>query len=113
MVTPKLTGTLLPGVTRNTILTLAERLGHQPVEERISLDQWRAECASGVMSEAFACGTAAVVTPVTEVVDRDTSWTIGDGKPGPVTMALRTALTDLHHGLAPDPDGWLHSSAQD
>ncbi|MDT0477787.1 branched-chain amino acid aminotransferase [Streptomyces sp. DSM 41014] len=111
VVTPRLTGTLLPGITRDTILTLAERLGHQPVEERISLEQWRTECERGVMSEAFACGTAAVVTPVCTVVDRGTTWTIGDGKPGPVTLALRTALTDLHHGSAPDPDGWLHSPA--
>ncbi|MEN8656117.1 branched-chain amino acid aminotransferase [Streptomyces sp. 21So2-11] len=111
VVTPKLTGTLLPGVTRNTILILAERLGYQAVEERISLDQWRTECDSGLMSEAFACGTAAVVTPISRVVDRGNAWTIGNGKPGPVTLALRTALTDLHHGLAPDPDGWLHSAA--
>ncbi|MFD8783126.1 branched-chain amino acid aminotransferase [Kitasatospora sp. NPDC059599] len=109
VVTPALTGTLLPGVTRDSILTLAERLGHEPVEERISLDRWRAECEAGVMTEAFACGTAAVVTPVHRVVDRGSEWTIGSGKPGPVTLALRSALTDLHHGLAADPDGWLHS----
>lgn len=111
MVTPKLTGTLLPGITRTTILTLAERLGYDAVEERVSLDQWRAECDAGLMPEAFACGTAAVVTPISTVVDRGHNWTIGDGKPGPVTLALRTALTDLHHGLVPDPDGWLHSPA--
>ncbi|MFF4393546.1 branched-chain amino acid aminotransferase [Streptomyces sp. NPDC001552] len=111
VVTPKLTGTLLPGITRTTILTLAERLGYDAVEERVSLDQWRAECDAGLMPEAFACGTAAVVTPISTVVDRGHNWTIGDGKPGPVTLALRTALTDLHHGLVPDPDGWLHSPA--
>jgi branched-chain amino acid aminotransferase len=110
VVTPELTGTLLPGVTRGTILTLAERLGHEPVQERISLDRFRAECESGLITEAFACGTAAVVTSIAKVCDRDSAWAIGDGKPGPVTLALRTALTDLHHGLVPDPDAWLDSS---
>ncbi|BFV55964.1 branched-chain amino acid aminotransferase [Kitasatospora sp. CMC57] len=108
VITPQLTGTLLPGVTRNTILTLAERLGHRVGEERITLEQWRRECADGTISEVFACGTAAVVTPVGRVRDRDGDWTIGNGAPGPVTHSLRTALTDLHHGLAADPEGWLH-----
>jgi branched-chain amino acid aminotransferase len=109
VVTPELTGTLLPGVTRDTLLTLAQRLGYRPSTERISVDQWREECERGVITEVFACGTAAVVTAVGQV--RDTAgpdFTIGDGKPGPVTTALRTALVDLHHGLGEDPDGWLH-----
>ncbi|MFJ8042100.1 branched-chain amino acid aminotransferase [Kitasatospora sp. NPDC096147] len=108
VITPQLTGTLLPGVTRNSLLALAERLGYRTGEERISLEQWRRECADGTVTEVFACGTAAVVTPVGLVRDRDGDWVIGDGTAGPVTRALRTALTDLHHGLAADPDGWLH-----
>lgn len=111
VVTPKLTGTVLPGITRDTMLTLARRLGYETAEERISLDQWRTECASGAVTEVFACGTAAVVTPVGRVCDVDGDWTISDGRPGPVTLALQKALTDLHHGLADDPDGWLHSCA--
>ncbi|QEU96352.1 branched-chain amino acid aminotransferase [Streptomyces kanamyceticus] len=109
VVTPELTGTLLPGVTRDTVLKLAERLGYLPRTERVSLDQWRAECADGTVSEVFACGTAAVVTPVVGV--RDTvggDWTIGDGGAGPVSLALRRALVDLHHGELADPEGWLH-----
>ncbi|MBC3840646.1 branched-chain amino acid aminotransferase [Streptacidiphilus sp. 4-A2] len=112
VVTPRLTGTLLPGVTRNTLLTLAERLGYQVAEERITVDRWRQECLEGTITEVFACGTAAVVTPVGQVRDRDGDFTIGDGKPGPVTRRLRTALTDLHHGLAADPEGWLRPSAE-
>ncbi|MFJ6167200.1 branched-chain amino acid aminotransferase [Micromonospora orduensis] len=108
VVTPALTGTLLPGVTRDSLLTLTERLGYRPREERISVDQWRDECRQGLITEVFACGTAAVVTPVYQVRDVDGDWTIGDGGPGPVTLRLREALVDLHHGLAPDPDGWLH-----
>jgi branched-chain amino acid aminotransferase len=108
VVTPELTGTLLPGVTRKSLLMLAERLGYRAQEERISVEQWQAECASGTISEVFACGTAAVVTPVGEVRDGDETWTVGDGKPGPVAAALHDALVGLHHGLIPDPDGWMH-----
>ncbi|WP_393060992.1 branched-chain amino acid aminotransferase [Streptomyces sp. LN549] len=108
VITPQLTGTVLPGVTRDTVLTLARRLGYDTSEERISLDDWRAECASGVVTEVFACGTAAVVTPVGRVCDADGDFTIAATRPGPVTLALRKALTDLHHGLAADPNAWLH-----
>lgn len=109
VVTPKLSGTLLPGVTRDTILALAERLGYQALEERISLEQWRDECAAGCITEIFACGTAAVITAVGRVRDQGYDWIINDREPGAVTLSLRTALTDLHRGLAEDPDGWLHS----
>ena len=109
LLTPALTGTLLPGVTRDSLLVLGRRLGHAVREERISVDEWRADCATGRITEVFACGTAAVVTPVGKVRDRDGDWTIGDGKPGPVTLALREALVDIHHGLAPDPGGWMRA----
>jgi branched-chain amino acid aminotransferase len=108
LITPPLTGTLLPGVTRKSLLALACRLGYRTGEERISVSQWREECRSGRITEVFACGTAAVVTPVGGVREPGGGWTIGDGKPGPVTAALRDALVSIHHGLAPDPDGWMH-----
>jgi branched-chain amino acid aminotransferase len=108
IVTPALTGTLLPGITRDTILRLAGRHGFIAVEERLSLDQWRRECLDGTITEAFACGTAAVVTPVGQVRDQDGDFRIGDGRSGPVTTTLRTALTDLHHGVVDDIDDWLH-----
>ncbi|HEY0167608.1 MAG TPA: branched-chain amino acid aminotransferase [Jatrophihabitans sp.] len=110
VVTPELTGSLLPGVTRNALLSIAERAGYRAREERISVEQWREECAEGIITEVFACGTAAVVTPVSSVRDPagGGDWTVGDGQPGPVTMTLRRALVDLHHGLVPDTDGWLH-----
>jgi branched-chain amino acid aminotransferase len=109
IVTPKLSGSLLPGVTRDTMLRLARRRGYQASEERIELDQWRRECQDGTITEAFACGTAAVVTPIGQVRDRDGDFSIGDGRSGPVTMNLRTALTDLHHGVLADQDGWLYA----
>lgn len=111
VVTPQLTGTLLPGVTRDTLLTLAAQRGHTVREERISVDQWRSQSESGVITETFACGTAALVTPVGEVHDGDDRWLIGCGKPGQVTMELRDALSDLHRGRAVDPHGWLRTCA--
>ena len=107
IVTPALTGTLLPGVTRDSLLTLAVGRGYRVTEERISVDQWRDECASGVVSEVFACGTAAVVTPVGRVVDLDGDWTIGDGETGPVTSEMLTALKHIQRGLAADDYGWM------
>jgi branched-chain amino acid aminotransferase len=109
VLTPALTGTLLPGVTRDSLLALAERAGYRVAETRISVDDWRAGCASGEITEVFACGTAAVVTPVGRVVDAGGDWTVGDGAMGPVTRRLRTALVDLQHGRTADPDGWMHA----
>lgn len=106
IVTPPLTGTLLPGVTRDTVMKLAVRLGLTVREERVSLERWRT--GSGKFTEAFACGTAAVITAVGEVCDGQARWPIGDGKPGPVTTALRAALIDAQRGRTPDADGWLH-----
>lgn len=108
VITPSLTGTLLPGVTRDSVLTLAARLGYTPREERIPIDRLRAWCEQGQISEMFACGTAAVITPVGHIRDGSDTWTVGDGTPGQTTMALRHLLIDLHHGHAADPDGWMH-----
>jgi branched-chain amino acid aminotransferase len=108
IVTPELTGTLLPGVTRDSLLGVAARHGYRTGEERISLEQWRSECADGTISEVFACGTAAVVTPVGRVCDEGGDWIVADGGMGPVTRQLRAALVDLQHGRAPDPHRWMH-----
>ncbi|MEU7138542.1 branched-chain amino acid aminotransferase [Nocardia sp. NPDC046473] len=112
VVTPELTGTLLPGITRDSILTLASRSGYVPREQRISLDELRAGCLNGDITEMFACGTAAVVTPVGRVSDAAGAFIIGDGKPGPVTVDLCAELTGIQHGTSPDPDGWVHHIAQ-
>ncbi|MFD7612810.1 branched-chain amino acid aminotransferase [Streptomyces sp. NPDC059828] len=107
VVTPSLTGTLLPGVTRDSLLTLAGERGYAVTEERISVEQWRKECEEGVISETFACGTAALVTPVGHVRDTEGAWLVGGGQPGPVTMELRATLTDLHRGRTADTHGWI------
>ncbi len=108
LLTPALTGTLLPGITRDSLLTLARDLGYQAEEGRISTDEWRRGNQDGSITEVFACGTAAVITPVGSVKAASGSWTVGDGEPGPVTMRLRKALLDIQRGTAPDPYGWMH-----
>ncbi len=108
LVTPSLTGTLLPGITRDSLLTLARDLGYSSEERRISVDEWHEASRSGELTEVFACGTAAVITPVGQVKSAHGSWQVGDGEPGPVTLQLREAMLDLQHGRAPDPHGWLH-----
>jgi len=111
IVTPPLTGTLLPGITRDSLLTLAPDLGIPASEGAISVEQWRSGCESGEITEVFACGTAAVITPVAEVKGASGSWTIGEGKPGPVTMRLREQLLGIQFGRLPDPHGWVHKIA--
>ena len=111
VVTPELTGTLLPGVTRDSILTVANDLGYESGTVRISVEDWREGVASGEITEVFACGTAAVITPVGAVKSAMGEWLNGDGGSGPVTMQLREALTGVQNGLLPDVHGWMHRLA--
>jgi branched-chain amino acid aminotransferase len=108
LVTPKLTGTLLPGITRESLLTVARDLGYGTDEAIISTEDWQAGNASGELTEVFACGTAAVITPVGHVKSAEAEWAVGDGGAGPVSMRLRKALLDLQTGKAPDRHGWMH-----
>ena len=108
IVTPPLTGTILPGITRESIIALAREQGITVREEAYAIDQWEADANSGKLVETFACGTAAVVTPVGQVKSRDGGFTIGSGGPGQVTEALKARLTAIQRGEAPDPHGWVH-----
>ncbi len=109
IVTPELSGALLPGITRDSLLTVAKDLGLGAEEARISTDDWREGNASGEISEVFACGTAAVITPVGSVKSAAAEWVVGDGEPGPVTTRLRQALLDIQTGRAVDTHGWMRT----
>jgi branched-chain amino acid aminotransferase len=111
LVTPELTGTLLPGITRDSLITLAREMGHTVTERRFSVEEWRQGVADGTVTETFACGTAAVITPVGEVRARTGDFVVGDGTPGPLSMRLRGSLLDIQHGRVPDTHGWLHRVA--
>ena len=106
VITPKLTGTLLPGITRDSILTVAKDLGYKVEEVMLSIDDWRDGVASGEITEIFACGTAAVVSAVGAAKSEFGTWTTGDGKPGPITMQIRETLLGIQHGTIADKHGW-------
>ena len=105
IVTPQL-GSILEGITRGSIIELAGKMGHQVEERKISIDEWRDGIAGGEISEVFACGTAAVVTPVGSL-----RWDGGEtpevAEAGEVTMKIRQALVDVQYGRADDTFGWM------
>ena len=107
MVTPPLGGTILPGITRSSLLTLAKDKGIPVREERYSYDQWKADAHSGRLREAFACGTAAVISPIGKVCSTTGDFLIGGGAAGPVAMGLRKTLVDIYYGRAADPYHWI------
>lgn len=107
LVTPSLTGTLLDGVTRRSLIEVARDLGHRVTERRISLVEWRSGVADGSITETFACGTAAVVTPIFDVKAATGDFTIG-AESGQLTEQLRAHLVAVQEGNAPDSHDWLH-----
>jgi branched-chain amino acid aminotransferase len=108
VVTPELSGSLLPGVTRRSLLELAEEEGATVSERRISTDEMEKENAAGRLTEVFACGTAAVITAVGHVKSMSGEFSISGGAFGPVASKLRETLLGIQHGTAPDPHNWLH-----
>jgi branched-chain amino acid aminotransferase len=107
IVTPAV-GTILEGITRSSIMELAGKLGHQVEERKFSVEEWRDGVRSGDIVEVFACGTAAVVTPVGRL-----KWDGGqvgeaDGDAGELTLRIRQALVDIQYGRADDTFGWMH-----
>jgi branched-chain amino acid aminotransferase len=108
LLTPPTDGTILEGITRDSILTLARAQGLTVREELYAMDQWRADAESGRLVEVFACGTAAVVTPVGTVKSTQGAFTIGAGGAGQMTQQIRTKLVDIQRGAAADTHGWVH-----
>ena len=107
VVTPKLTGTLLPGITRDSILSVARDLGYETEEVMLSVDDWKAGIESGEITETFACGTAAVVSPIGAAKSKWGTWVTGDGNPGAITMKIRETLLAIQHGQIEDKYGWV------
>ncbi len=106
IVTPE-TGTILEGITRSAIMDLAEKKGHKVEERKFSIDEWRSGVASGEITEVFACGTAAVVTPV-GTLKWDGGEVAGSTEAGPLTLEIRQDLVDVQYGRAEDTFGWMH-----
>jgi len=107
LLTPPLSGTILPGITRDAIITLSHREGRTVHEQRYSMDEWRADAASGKLKEAFACGTAAVVAAIGKIRSSAGDILIGDGSTGPVTAAIKDKLVGIQRGDTNDEFGWV------
>ena len=107
LLTPPLSDSILPGVTRDSVITLAREAGLAVKEAPYTIDAWRADVQAGRLTEAFACGTAAVITPIGAVKGRDGAFTIGDAVAGPVARRLRTLLVDIQRGTTDDAHGWF------
>ena len=107
VITPKLTGTLLPGITRDSILSVATDLGYKVDEVMLSVADWREGVTSGDITEIFACGTAAVVSPVGQAKSAMGTWVTGDGQPGTITMQIRNHLLGIQHGTIADKHNWM------
>lgn len=112
LITPPLTGTILPGITRQSILELAGDLGLAASEQTYAFEQWQSDAESGRMHEAFACGTAAVVAGIGSVRFPTGSFQIGDGTCGPMTLSIRERIVGLQRGRESDDRGWLYRLAE-
>lgn len=113
LTTPPCQGTIVRGVTRDCVITLADDLGIPVAEEPTTIDTVLAGARSGRLTEMFACGTAAVVVAVGRIAAAGPDAAIGDGHEGPVTALLRRALIEIQHGIRPDIHGWLRSAGKD
>ncbi|MEX0913579.1 MAG: branched-chain amino acid aminotransferase [Demequina sp.] len=105
--TPRLTGTILEGITRSSVLTILDDDNRKVIEKDITLDEVREGVESGDIVEVFACGTAAVVTPVGRLASPNFDVTVGDGQAGEITMGIRQKLTDIQYGRQEDTWGWM------
>lgn len=106
LVTPPLAGTILPGVTRNSVIKLADYLGTKVVERPITIDEVISASEKGTLKEAFASGTAAVISPVGQLYFRGKEYLINGGKSGPLAEKLYNQILQIQYGLIDDPFGW-------
>ena len=106
LITPPLGGTILPGVTRDSVIKLAKSWGLNLSERRLSMDEIVGACLNGTMREAFASGTAAVVSPIGLLFYREKEYVINDGRTGQLTEKLYNEILRIQYGDKEDPFGW-------
>jgi branched-chain amino acid aminotransferase len=107
LITPMLNGSILSGITRKSVLQLARRWGIPATERRISIDEVIDANRSGKLTEVFGSGTAAVISPVSELKYEDNILSVGDGKVGPVAQRFFDTLTGIQYGRGKDEFGWI------
>jgi branched-chain amino acid aminotransferase len=107
IITPALSGSILSGITRDTVKQLAKKWGSPVTERRISIDELIAAHEAGKLQEIFGSGTAAVISPVGEVLYKDKVMKVGDGQVGKWSQKFFKAIADIQYGIAEDTDGWI------
>ncbi len=107
IVTPALSGSILPGITRDSLLKLAPELGYEVAEERLDIHQVLADIESGKITEVFGCGTAAVISPIGKLCLKGKESVINHNLPGPVSRRLYDELTGIQYGTCEDRFGWI------
>ena len=108
IVTPMLTGSILPGITRKSCIEVLKSLGYTVSERLISVDELIEAMESGRLEEAWGCGTAAVVSPIGKLAYGDKEYVIGGGAIGSVTQKLYDILTGIQWGKVEDTFGWVY-----
>jgi len=106
LITPPLSGTILPGVTRNSVIKLASHLGMKVAERSLTIDEVIAAAHKGTLKEAFASGTAAIVSPVGQIYFRKKEYLINNGQTGPVAEKLYNEILQIQYGMKEDPFNW-------
>jgi branched-chain amino acid aminotransferase len=107
LITPSLSGSILPGITRDSVIQLARKQGMKVNERKISINELYAAYENDTLKEAFGSGTAAVISPIGEFNWAGKVFQVGDGKIGPVASALYDTLTGIQYGRYPDDLGWV------
>ncbi len=107
LITPMLSGSILPGITRDSVLELGKSWGMTVSERKISIDEVMAAHTSGQLKEIFGSGTAAVISPVGELKYEDTVITVGDGRVGPMAHKFFQSIQEIQYGTIEDPSGWV------
>jgi branched-chain amino acid aminotransferase len=107
LITPELNGSILPGITRDSVLKLARQWNLPAVERRITIDEVMAAHEAGTLNEIFGSGTAAVISPVGQLKYEDRVVVVREGKVGPLAQKLYDAITDIQYGRTDDPMGWI------
>lgn len=107
LITPMLSGSILPGITRDTVISLAKMWDTKVAERKISIDEVLDAHTSGKLEEIFGSGTAAVISPVGEIKYGDTVITVGNGNVGPMANKFYKTISDIQYGNIEDPEGWI------
>ena len=106
LITPALTGTILPGITRKSVIQMAKHFGMKVAERQISIDEVTDNLQKGALKEVFASGTAAIISPVGQIYYRGKEYLINQGKTGPVAEKLYTEILQIQYGMKQDEFGW-------